>query len=96
MDFTCKWPPWQSVAFSRFPTLNFLKRKRKTKSRGAPFSVRKRYVQVNGRPTFCVVTSGELTSSNMSTVLLHWSFTASAMLPPVIIEQQITKQQSLK
>lgn len=61
--YTCKNPPSHCVAFTSWPTLNFLNRNRSTQSRGAPRKLRNRYKQDSGRPRFWLVTSGEETSS---------------------------------
>lgn len=74
---TCKKPPSQYVAFTSIPTLNFLKRNLNTQSLGAPRKLRKRYQHVIGLPRFWFVTSGDATSSYMSTVLLQWSLNVS-------------------
>ena len=69
---------WQVVALTSVPTLNFLKRILRIQSFGVPLKDLKRYQQVIGLPKFSAVTSGELTSSYMSTVLLQWYGFASA------------------
>lgn len=79
--FTCRNPPSQCVALIRAPTLNLLNLSRSTQSRGAPLKLRNLYQHVNGRPLLKRVTSGDATSTQMSTVLLQWSLKLSGPLP---------------
>lgn len=53
------------------PILNFLKRNRSTQSRGAPRKLRNLYVHRSGLYRLAGVTSGDETSSYISTVLLQ-------------------------
>lgn len=57
------YPPWQVVALTSMPTLNFLNLTLRIQSLGVPRKARNRYQQVSGLPQVSLFTAGEDTSS---------------------------------